>query len=60
MSRRDDPVAPRRGRGFGRGRFESSRGGLGETGLTPAIGAFLDHAPEVKTNISYRLPLSAV
>ena len=45
MSRRDDPVAPRRGRRFGRGRFESSRRGLGETGLTPAIGAFLDHAP---------------
>ena len=43
MSRREDPVAPGRGRGSGRNRFESGRGGFRERGLTPATGAYLDN-----------------
>ena len=53
MSRREDPVAPGRGRGSGRNRFESGRGGFRDRGLTPAIGAYLDYAPGLNTNISY-------
>ena len=51
-SRRDDPIAPGRGRGSGRGRFESSRG-FSYKGLTPAIGAYLDYAPGMNSNVSY-------
>jgi hypothetical protein len=51
MQKRDDLVAPGRGRGFGRGRGDARS--FRERGLTPAIGAFLDYAPGVNTNISY-------
>ena len=53
MSRREDPVAPGRGRGSECNRFESGRGGFRDRGLTPAIGAYLDYAPGLNTNISY-------
>lgn len=49
MMKREDSSAPGRGHGFGRGRPDQSRG----RGLTPAIGAFLDYAPGVNTNVSY-------
>jgi hypothetical protein len=51
MHRRDDLVAPGRGRGFVRGRGDGRS--FRERGLTPAIGAFLDYAPGMNNNISY-------
>ena len=53
MSRREDPIAPGRGRGSGRNRFESGRGRFRDRRLSPEFGAYLDYAPGLNTNISY-------
>ena len=44
MSQREDLVAPGRGRGSGRNRFESGRPAIRDRGLTSAIGAYFDYA----------------